>query len=719
VVVVAARHPGAPAEEVEQSVIVPLEKGLANLPGLKGVASRSYRGAAYLDLTLAPAVDFAAAHRAVTERLKAVTLPVAVALQVQPGRGYPRVALPYTLHNPRDKAGRPFYTPGDLRTVQDQVLRPAFEHLPGVYGVAGSGGAVRRYEVQPDPERLQRYGITIPQLQAALARFAATDQAPGGWQQALTLKRPQEAIACLRAAEARRLAALRRVVVATVKKAPVRVDDVVDGGPLPPAGGKPTGPAPASATPRGVRVGYRPLIAQLNGEFLEGFLKVPVLVRPRAPTVGASRLRRNAGKPERDRGGDRDWDVEDDVVCGVVLADGDRAAAAVLARIKELNEIPGRLPPGVWVEPFPAALRQGPPNGSSFVLTVRLPDVEPLALRVEAAAAIRKLLRSRPEVEAELTRIGITEDGVALGIPHETEILVALKPRGDWPVPAGKAAPPTQAELKADIVRFLQDRFLRGYIRLAPLESGGPGKPFAPGEGEGVIKVLGPDPRQVAELASRVWGEVGDVRGVGFAGIVEDDRKGSCLALLVDREKCATLGANPSDALDTLALAGAGRMVGRVVEGGQALDITLCWPERLVVSERHEAIPRWGDQDDGDMRAIRSLPLLASGKKDRTRTPAALPPTEPPLLAPEFAPRTWLGDVLRMEDSGTASCSLYRERGLPLMGVWLKARGRPLADVLKEARAATEALFRAPYQAEWLGTRPSSGQLGHQRTDAD
>ena len=41
--------------------------------------------------------------------------------------------------------------------------------VPRIADVVSIGGTVKRYEIQPDPDRLRRYGITLDQLQAAIA----------------------------------------------------------------------------------------------------------------------------------------------------------------------------------------------------------------------------------------------------------------------------------------------------------------------------------------------------------------------------------------------------------------------------------------------------------------------------------------------------------------------------------------------------------------------
>jgi cobalt-zinc-cadmium resistance protein CzcA len=57
---------------------------------------------------------------------------------------------------------------------QDWVLEREFRTVPRIVDITSYGGTIRRYEVQPDPDRLRRYGVTLPQLQTALANSNAT-----------------------------------------------------------------------------------------------------------------------------------------------------------------------------------------------------------------------------------------------------------------------------------------------------------------------------------------------------------------------------------------------------------------------------------------------------------------------------------------------------------------------------------------------------------------
>src|SRR5262249_25567224 len=148
--------------------------------------------------------------------------------------------------------GRSIYTLNDLKALQDWTLERAFRRVPRIIDVVSSGGTVKRYEIHPDPDRLKKYGITLQQLQNAIANSNSNvggDYLRQGHtvvkvrgvgllgagedpvQQVLGVKDPQEAAARLRAEEDQRVREIRRIVIASVNNVPVRVEDVVDGGP--------------------------------------------------------------------------------------------------------------------------------------------------------------------------------------------------------------------------------------------------------------------------------------------------------------------------------------------------------------------------------------------------------------------------------------------------------------------------------------------------------
>ena len=161
--------PHASAEEVERQVTVPLEVTLAGMPRLRSLRSKSNAGLSWLHARFEPGSEYHAARQEVINRLQFIQqLPPGVSPQIYPQRG--GETLRYLLVGPRDGFGRPIYTAHDLKTLQDWHLERELRRLPGVADICGGGGAVKRYEIQPDPDRLRRYGITLQQLMDAVAR---------------------------------------------------------------------------------------------------------------------------------------------------------------------------------------------------------------------------------------------------------------------------------------------------------------------------------------------------------------------------------------------------------------------------------------------------------------------------------------------------------------------------------------------------------------------
>ncbi len=257
IVEVVAQYPGASAEEIERQVTIPLEVALAGIPGLKYTRAKSMFGLSHLRNQFDYGLDYEVARQQVINRLQAVDLPAGVTPQISPASPIGEIVR-YTLENPKDNQGRPIYTLRDLKSLQDWTLQREFRRVPRIAGVVSSGGEVKRYEIHPDPDRLKEYGITLDQLQDAVAQSNANVGGDyvvqgdsiqvvrgigliGGGEDplvsAVQMKTPEEATAYLRAEENRRIQEIRRIVIASTNNVPIRVEHVVDGGPVKSGGG--------------------------------------------------------------------------------------------------------------------------------------------------------------------------------------------------------------------------------------------------------------------------------------------------------------------------------------------------------------------------------------------------------------------------------------------------------------------------------------------------
>jgi cobalt-zinc-cadmium resistance protein CzcA len=250
-----AQWPGASAEEMERLVTVPLEVAMAGMPHLKTTHSKSLFGLTHLRCIFHYDFAYPEARQEVINRLSILSqpLPNGVTPVISPANAIGEI-FRFTLRCPKDALGHDVYTLNDLKALQDWLVERQFRRVPGVIDVTSFGGTVKRYEIQPDPERLKRYGITLNQLANALANSNANVggdyliQGPtakmvrcrgligSGYdpmEPAISMKTPQEAAAFLRAQEQVRLSQIRDIVITSVNNVPIRIDDVVQGGPLP------------------------------------------------------------------------------------------------------------------------------------------------------------------------------------------------------------------------------------------------------------------------------------------------------------------------------------------------------------------------------------------------------------------------------------------------------------------------------------------------------
>src|SRR5438128_10230918 len=79
IIEVVAQYPGASAEEVERQVTIPLEVGLAGMPGLETTRTKSLFGLAHVRNQFTYDRDYEQAKQDVINRLASINLPDGVA----------------------------------------------------------------------------------------------------------------------------------------------------------------------------------------------------------------------------------------------------------------------------------------------------------------------------------------------------------------------------------------------------------------------------------------------------------------------------------------------------------------------------------------------------------------------------------------------------------------------------------------------------------------
>jgi len=354
IIEVVAQYPGASAEEVERNVTIPLEVTLAGMPGLKTTRTKSLFGLSHLRNQFDYGIDYETAKQQVINRLQFTQqLPPGVTPQISPESPTGEIYR-YTLQSPKyedgPNKGQDIYTLNDLKAMQDWVLERQFRRVPGIIDVTSSGGTVKRYEIHPDPNKLRRYGITLQQLQTALANSNANVGGGivtqghvalnvrsvalfgSGLDPAalvLGIRDPVAASVFLREEDNRRIKEIRDLVITSVNNKPVRVEHVVEGSDSP---GEALGV-------HGVEVGHQERLGRVG-------LSAPKTVREGKEIY---RVVDPEGRVVR-------RDENDKVQCIVLLRKGAESRAALQAvekKVEELNTSESSLMlPGVQIEPY-------------------------------------------------------------------------------------------------------------------------------------------------------------------------------------------------------------------------------------------------------------------------------------------------------------------------------------------------------------------------------
>lgn len=213
--------------EVEQRVTFLVETAMAGIPGLEQTRSTSAYGLSQVTVVFRDGTDIYFARQLVNERLQEVRgdLPAGAVPEMGPvATGLGEIYL-YTISadpDARKPDGTP-YTPTDLHSVQDWIVKPQLRQVPGVSEVNSIGGFDKQYQVAPDPARLLAYGVTLAELIKALEANNANVGA--GY-----IERNGEQTLVRVPGQLTDLQGIGEVVVATRGGIPVRVGDVAEVG---------------------------------------------------------------------------------------------------------------------------------------------------------------------------------------------------------------------------------------------------------------------------------------------------------------------------------------------------------------------------------------------------------------------------------------------------------------------------------------------------------
>src|ERR1700755_512305 len=153
------QNPSWSAEEMEQQVTAPIELTLNGTPEMEQIRSISIFGLSDVKLYFRFSSDLFHDRQEVLARLQTLQLPNNLQPQLSPWSPTGEIYR-YQLTGP--------YSLNDLKATQDWLVRRELKQVPGVVDITTFGGTTKQYQVEPDPNKLLAYGVTLSQLIAAI-----------------------------------------------------------------------------------------------------------------------------------------------------------------------------------------------------------------------------------------------------------------------------------------------------------------------------------------------------------------------------------------------------------------------------------------------------------------------------------------------------------------------------------------------------------------------
>ncbi|MBI1311069.1 CusA/CzcA family heavy metal efflux RND transporter [bacterium] len=160
--------------EVEQFITFPVETSLSGIPRVEEIRSLSLPGLSAVTVVFEEGTDIYWARNLVGERIKEARDQIPDGFS-EPQMGPIATGLGEIYHfEVRAEPGSQ-YSVMDLRTILEWQVAYQLRSVPGVIEVNTQGGKLKTYEVQLDPNKLLKYGLSISQVFEALRQNNANE----------------------------------------------------------------------------------------------------------------------------------------------------------------------------------------------------------------------------------------------------------------------------------------------------------------------------------------------------------------------------------------------------------------------------------------------------------------------------------------------------------------------------------------------------------------
>jgi heavy metal efflux system protein len=163
---VTTQVPGLAAEEIEQQITTPLERGLSGTPGLVNMRSSSTFGLSLITMVFKEGAEDYWERQRILDRISQVTLPPGVTPGLDPVSGPAGEIYRYTLESDTK-------TLMELSEIQNWIVIPALQQVPGVANVDEFGGFTKEFQLELEPSQLLRYHVAVSDVISAISNNTA------------------------------------------------------------------------------------------------------------------------------------------------------------------------------------------------------------------------------------------------------------------------------------------------------------------------------------------------------------------------------------------------------------------------------------------------------------------------------------------------------------------------------------------------------------------
>ncbi len=156
-------------QEIEQFITTPIEMEMANLPGVEEIRSISKFGISVVTVVFEENMGTYLPRQLIAEKIKTASANIPEAYGI-PEMGPITTGLGEIYQYIVDVKPeyRVKYTPMDLRTIQDWIIKRRLSGINGVVEINSWGGYLKQYEVSIIPARIKSQGISLIEVFNAL-----------------------------------------------------------------------------------------------------------------------------------------------------------------------------------------------------------------------------------------------------------------------------------------------------------------------------------------------------------------------------------------------------------------------------------------------------------------------------------------------------------------------------------------------------------------------